>query len=373
MMDGHASTTNGLMEGHVELDDNINFWASFSVSPHVVVEPEHSIHHHEQQIAQHMSLFAEQPLRREICSVEVTHELAPSPPSKVRCVRSQGEILVIAKNFSDTRNLLLNGQDPQNYPREIRYNDLGPDVSTILDELSELCSSHPAFEEDLTRCIDESRTSESFEACWGGLLERYDLSDNAYLHSLYSIRNKWVPMYLRDTFCVQISPLQRSQTFDKVIEKHFTSKTSLRLAVRQLEQALSSNWEKDAQADYITMFEKPFLRTAGSSISDEFGFEIRAKCEEPSAARYNDLCHEAVRCAKEGATSAEFYAIAKEGFQKTLADIVSAKQKRGEQTLQSFKIAQKKNLRRPGKTTPKKDFSSRALKRTTSPEETYYM
>ncbi|KAI0494002.1 hypothetical protein KFK09_024133 [Dendrobium nobile] len=851
MMDGHANSSNGLIEGHVELDDNINFWASFGVGPHVVVEPDHSIQHHEQQMDLHMA-YSEHPSRRELCAVEVdpriepyvgmefdsgeaaktfyiayagkvgfsvriarsrrskcnesvimlrfvcskegfsrekriiagkktrkraasiregckamlevirrgdekwvvtklvkehnhevgmpskvhyiategdaellpfvgmefeslemaktfyyayasrvgfearvrqsrrslhdeslkmlklvcskhryhsgrdengddgrkgsnqdpskegcnalfeivrkeadvwmvsklelehTHELTPSPPSKVRCVRSQGEILVIAKNFSDTRNLLLNGQDSLNYPREIRYNDLGPEdannlleyfkktqtdnpaffyavqyeqnncmtnifwadakarmayhyfgdavtldmtykndkdfiplvlftgvnhhlqplvfgsaflvdesetsflwlfetwiaamfsrppvslitslnwaidtvvakvfpgtrhffcrkhvVSTILVELSDLCSAHPVFEEELTRCIDDSRTSESFEACWNAILVKYDLNDNVYLHSLYSIRNKWVPLYLRDTFCVQISPLQRSQTFDNVIEKYCTSKTQLRLAVRQLGLALSSNCEKEAQADYITMFDKPFLRTAspmekqaaniytrtvfdrfqeefveslgyhvdkvedgmpckyqvsrnedaegtytvvvnvsenkahcsccmfeasgilcrhalkvfiivgirtlpkeyilkrwtkyakGSSLSEEFGLDIRANCEEPSVARYNDLCLDAIRCAKEGATSAEFYSIAKEAFQKAIAEIISAKQKRGEQTLQSFKIAQKKNLKRPGKTTtPKKDSSSKTFKRTTAPEENDYM
>lgn len=553
-----------------------------------------------------------------------THELTPSPPSKVRCVRSQGEILVIAKNFSDTRNLLLNGQDSQNYLREVRYNDLGPDdanslleyfkktqadnpaffyavqyeqnscmtnmfwadararmayryfgdavtfdmtykndkdfiplvmftgvnhhlqpvvfgcaflvdesetsfswlfeqwltamlsrppvslitslnwaiatavakvfpntrhifcrkhvVDTILEELSDLCSTHPAFEEEFTRGIEESRTRELFETRWAAILEKYDLCDNAYLHSLYAIRNKWVPLYLRDTFCVQISPSQRSQAFDKVIEKYFTSKTPLRLAVRQLGQALSSNCERDAQADYITMFDKPFLRTASpmekqaaniytrtmfdrfqeefveslgyhvdkvedgvpskyqvsrngdaegsytvmvnasenkahcsccmfevsgilcrhalrvfiivgirtlpkeyilkrwtkhskcSSLSEELGFEIRANCEEPSAARYNDLCRDAIRCAKEGATSAEFYSVAKEAFQRAIAEIVSTKQKRGEQTLQSFKIFQKRNLKRPGKgTTPKKDSSIRGLKKGTSPEEDDYL
>ena len=53
------------------------------------------------------------------------HELSPPPPSRVRCVRSQGEILVIAKNISDTRNLLLNRQESNSFPREVRYNDLG--------------------------------------------------------------------------------------------------------------------------------------------------------------------------------------------------------------------------------------------------------
>ncbi|KAG0502114.1 hypothetical protein HPP92_002186 [Vanilla planifolia] len=556
--------------------------------------------------------------------LEHTHELAPSPPCKVRCVRSQGEILVIAKNFSDTRNLLLSGQDSQIYPREIRYNDLGPDdannllehfkrtqtenpaffysvqcgqsncmtnilwadakarmayhyfgdaitfdmtyksdkdfmplvmftgvnhhlqpvvfgfgflvdeseasfvwlfeqwlkamfsrppvslitilswaiaaavskvfpstrhffcrrhiLRTIMEELSDLCSTHPVFIEELTGCVEESTTMESFESCWNVILEKYDLGNNAYLRSLYGIRDKWVPLFLKDTFCVQVSQSQRSEAFDKIIEKYCTSKTPLKVAVRQLGQALANNYEKEAQEDYVTMFDKPFLRTAspiekqaaniytrtmfdrfreefieslgyhvekiedgavskyqvarnettegtfivtfdasdrkvhcsccmfeawgllcrhalrlfiivgvrilpkdyilkrwtkhakGSSLSEELGFEIRSNGEEPSASRYNDLCHDAIRCAKEGAASAEVYSVAKEAFQRALAEIISAKQKRGEQTLQSLKKAQKKNPRRPGKATPKKDVSNnKTSKGTASPEENDYI
>ncbi|XP_044397311.1 protein FAR1-RELATED SEQUENCE 7 isoform X3 [Triticum aestivum] len=77
--------------------------------------------------------------------LEHTHELNPAPASSVCCVRSQGEILVIAKNFADTRNLLLNGQDSQPR-REIRYNDLGPeDAQSLLEYLKKVQAEDPAF------------------------------------------------------------------------------------------------------------------------------------------------------------------------------------------------------------------------------------
>ncbi|PKA66380.1 Protein FAR1-like sequence 5 [Apostasia shenzhenica] len=847
-MDGSGNAGNGLMEGHVDLDDNINFWATFGVSPHVVVEPENSIQHHEQQIEPQLE-FSEQPVRRELCLVEVdpriepyvgmefdsgeaaktfyiayagkvgfsvriarsrrskcnesiimlrfvcskegfsrekriiagkktrkraasiregckamlevirrgdekwvvtklikehnhevgmpskvhyiategdaelvpyvgmefeslemaktfyyayasrmgfearvrqsrrslhdeslkmlklvcskhryhsgrdengddgrkglvpdpsregcnalfeivrkdadvwmvskleldhTHELAPSPHSKVRCVRSQGEILVIAKNFSDTRNLLLSSQDSQGYPREIRYNDLGPEdaqnlleyfkktqmdnpaffyalqyeqnncmtnifwadakarmayhyfgdsvtldfsyknnkdfmplllftgvnhhlqpvifgcallvdeseasfiwlfeqwlaamlshypvslvsifswaianaaakvlpntrlifcrkhiLSTLLDELPELCESHSIFEEELTGCVEECRTIELFESRWSSIINKYDLRDNAYFRSLFGIRDKWVPLYLRDTFCVEASASLRSETFDKVVEKYCNAKSPLRVAVRQFGQSIANSCEKEAQADYITLFEKPFLRTASpmekqasgiytrimfekfqeefveslgyhvdkiedgthgkyqvarnedvagaytvtfnpsenkaqcscsmfevsgilcrhvlrvfmiagvralpneyilkrwmknaksAYIFEEFGVETRANSEESSAARYADLYRDAVRCAKEGATSPELYCVAKEAIQKAIAEVVSAKQKRGEQILQSFKRAQKKGMKKPAKATIKKDDSSKLLKMTTSPENDF--
>uniref|UniRef100_A0A0A9D4X8 Protein FAR1-RELATED SEQUENCE n=1 Tax=Arundo donax TaxID=35708 RepID=A0A0A9D4X8_ARUDO len=77
--------------------------------------------------------------------LEHSHELNPAPASRVRRVRSQGEVLVIAKNFTDTRNLLLNGQDSQ-HPREMQYNDLGPeDAESLFEYLKKAQAGDPAL------------------------------------------------------------------------------------------------------------------------------------------------------------------------------------------------------------------------------------
>ncbi|KAJ8512868.1 hypothetical protein OPV22_003302 [Ensete ventricosum] len=547
--------------------------------------------------------------------LEHNHELKPSLPSKVRCVRSQGEILVIAKNFADTRNLLLNGQGSQ-YPREIRYNDLGPDdaqnlleyfkktqadnpffyyavqiennncmtnifwadskarmayyyfgdvvrfvtkyindkelmpivmftgvnhhqqpvvfgcalmvdeteasftwlfenwlvampalppvslitelnrtiasvvaktlsqthhcfckvhiLSAIQEELPDLFSEHIPFQGELKACIDESVTIESFESCWDAMINRYCLKENAYMQSLYNIRHQWVPVFVKQTFLAEVPGSQRCENFDKVIEKYFTTKTPLRTAVRQLSQTLANRYEKEAQAEFVTLFEKPFLRTASPMekqaagiytrsifarfqeefveslgyhvdkiedepiskyrvmrneiddeiysvdfnstenkahcscfmfefsgilcrhalrvfiingvralpnnyilkrwtkhaksgfVLDDYGIELRGNAEDPSIAQYNDLCRDAIRCAREGATSTEFYAVAKDALQRAENEIVSAKQKRGQQTLQSFITSQKKQTKKVVKITPNKDASGKNLKKLTS-------
>lgn len=547
--------------------------------------------------------------------LEHNHELKPSPPSKVRCVRSQGEILVIAKNFSDTRNLLLNGQD-SHYPREVRYNDLGPEdaqnlleyfkklqienpsfyysvqtesnncmtnifwadskarmayyhfgdavrfdttyrndkdlipivmftgvnhhlqpvvfgcallvdeteasliwlfeqwlatmpapppislttelnrtitsavakalrqtshcfcrmhvLNTIQEELPDLFSEHVPFERELRTCIDECETVDSFESSWDAIMDRYGLKQNTYMQSLYSIRHQWVSVFVKQTFLAEFPGSQRSETFDKVIEKYFTTKTSLRVAVRQLAQTIASQYENEAQADFVTLFEKPYLRTASpmekqaagiytrtifdrfqeefveslgyhvdkvddgpvskyrvtrnedgnklytvdfdvskneahcscfmfelsgilcrhalrvfivngvrslpkyyilkrwtkhaksGSVLDDHGVELRRNTDDPSIARYSDLCHDAIKCAREGATSAESYTLAKDALQKAVNEIVSAKQKRGQLTLQSFISSQKKQTKKVGKITPNKDASGKNLKKLSS-------
>ncbi|XP_072977568.1 protein FAR1-RELATED SEQUENCE 9-like [Typha angustifolia] len=545
--------------------------------------------------------------------LEHTHELTPVPPSRVRCVRSQGEILVIAKNFADTRNLLLNGQD-SHYPREIRYNDLGPEdaeslleyfkktqaenpaffyavqvennnlmtnifwadaksrmayhhfgdavrfdtrykndkelipivtftgvnhhvqpvvfgcallvdeseasftwlfenwlaampapppvslvtelnramatavakalpgtrhffckkhiLSTIEEELPDLFSEHTPLEGELRKCI-ESEAAEMFESCWESIMEKYGLKENEYLQSLYDIRHQWVPVYMKETFLAEVSVSPSSEDLDKVIEKYFTTKTQLRVAVRQLGQALASRYEKEAQADFTTMFEKPVLITSSpiekrgadvytrtifdkfkeefdgslyctadtiedgaikkfsvkklvgdednnivtfstsenrthctcckfefcgilcrhairvllkenvrilpndhilrrwtkyaksGSLLDQF-VELRGSTEDPSTARYNDLCRDAIRCAKEGATSTDFFKVAKHALQKAVDEVISAKQKQEQKTLQYSAQPEKKHTKKHGKVTPKKDASGKTVKRSAS-------
>lgn len=68
---------------------------------------------------------------------------------------------------------------------------------------------------------------------------------------------------------------QKLDDFDKVVQKYFTTKTPLRVAVRQLEQALANRYEKEAQKDFVTMFNKPFLRTASSVEKQAAGIYTR--------------------------------------------------------------------------------------------------
>ncbi|KAF8747275.1 hypothetical protein HU200_013265 [Digitaria exilis] len=540
--------------------------------------------------------------------LEHTHELNPAPASKVHCVRSQGEVLVIANNFADTRNLLLNGQDTQ-HPREMRYNDLGPEdaqslfeylknrqdedpsffyavqhekngqasnvfwadakarmsyyhfgdavrfetafrknkefipiviflgvnhhaqpivfgCALLLDEseasftwlfekwldamhmcapislLTELnqgmaaaiakvlpdthhiiCEKHildtvkeelhgnfpdlEPFVADLRKCIDGSRIEELFESDWNSVIINHGLQNNRLLQSLYDIRQQWVPAFTKRVFY----PRNQMPTTCENIEKYFSSKTELRVAVWQLGEAICGSFQAEVQADCITMYQRPPLSTAspvekhGSSIftstifgifqgqfADSFGYhaerledetvhkyrvtryegdddihtvsfdpdqstvncscclfesygilcrhalrifiiegvralpkayilkrwtkyakniitydnyvDLRGDREDPSTAKFNDLCCDAMKCAKEGSKSSEIYAIAKDALHKAFDEVVrSSKNFRGQQNLQSCAASLKRPIKKFGKA---KDSSAKSLKRSAS-------
>ncbi|KAG2576994.1 protein FAR1-RELATED SEQUENCE 5-like [Panicum virgatum] len=544
--------------------------------------------------------------------LEHTHELNPAPASRVHCVRSQGEVLVIANNFADTRNLLLNGQDSQ-HPREMRYNDLGPeDAQSLFEYLKKrqdedpsffyavqhgkngqsanifwadakarmayyhfgdavrfetayrknketipiviflgvnhhvqpvvfgcallideseasftwlfekwleamhmgppislvtefnrvmataiakvlpdtyhiFCEKHildtvkeglhgmfpdlEPFINDLRKCIDGSRIEELFESGWNSVIIKHGLGNNELLQSLYDIRQQWAPAYTKKVFYPGNQMPTTCENIEKVVEKYFSSKTELRVAVWQLGEVISSSFDAEVQADYFTMFQMPPLSTAspvekqGSSIftstifglfqgqfAESFGYyaerledetvhkyrvtryegdeetytvsfnpdqstvncscclfescgmlcrhalwifiiegvralpkayilkrwtkhakniitsenytDLRGDHEDPSTVRYNDLCCDAVKCAKEGSKSSEIYAIAKDALHKALDEVIrSSKNFRGQQNLRSCTMSIKRPIKKFDRA---KDSSCKSLKRSTS-------
>ncbi|GJN12355.1 hypothetical protein PR202_ga30626 [Eleusine coracana subsp. coracana] len=154
--------------------------------------------------------------------------------------------------------------------------------------------------------------------------------------SLYGIRRQWAPAYTKKSFNPRnLLPLACGN-IEKVIEKYFSAKTQLSVAVWQLGQAITNSFETEVQADYLTMFQMPELRTA-SPVEKQ------------------------VKCAKEGSKSSEIYKIAKEVLKKALDEVVlSSENFREQQNQQSCTTSLKKTTKKFGKA---KGSSGNILKR----------
>lgn len=128
--------------------------------------------------------------------------------------------------------------------------------------LPHVYQSHPTFEVEFRRCINESETMEEFESRWGSLLEQYFLMDDEWLQSVYEARQQWVPVYMRDTFFAEVMSTAdgddgRTLFFDGFIN----AATTMQLLIKQHEKAISSWHEKELQADDDTINTMPVLKT----------------------------------------------------------------------------------------------------------------
>ncbi|XP_006664437.1 protein FAR1-RELATED SEQUENCE 5-like [Oryza brachyantha] len=128
-------------------------------------------------------------------------------------------------------------------------------LSRTKQKLCHAYSEHPALRDELESCVIGSETISTFEASWMSIIEKYDLRKNTWLQAIYNIRQKWVPLYMMDTFFAEISPTHKLETMNDFYKKYFNTKTTLEVFLNQLDLTMASRYENEAQADIDTWFE----------------------------------------------------------------------------------------------------------------------
>ena len=129
------------------------------------------------------------------------------------------------------------------------------------EKLAHIYQSHPTFETEFKKCINETGTINEFESSWVLLLERYFVMDNEWLQSMYNARQQWVPVYMRDTFFGELSITEGNGGLNSFFEGFVNASTTLQMLIKQYEKAVASWHEKESKADYDTGNTTPVLKT----------------------------------------------------------------------------------------------------------------
>ncbi|XAR73086.1 hypothetical protein NMG60_11019950 [Bertholletia excelsa] len=130
------------------------------------------------------------------------------------------------------------------------------------EKLAHVCHTHPAFEMEFNKCINETETVSEFESSWESLIERYYLLDNEWLQSMYVARHNWVPVYMRDTFFGEFSRTDcGGDSINSFFDGFVIASTTIQLLIKQYEKAISSWNEKETKADHDTINTLPVLKT----------------------------------------------------------------------------------------------------------------
>ncbi|KAJ3669942.1 hypothetical protein LUZ60_010266 [Juncus effusus] len=135
-------------------------------------------------------------------------------------------------------------------------------LSRTKQKLAHLYNTHPTLRAELESCVIESKTVDSFEGNWLSIVDRYELRKNTWLQLLFNIREKWVPLYLKDSFFGEMSPTQKMETVNDFYKKHFNSKTSVKVFLTQFDLAMMSWHEEEANSDLDSLRSLPALKTA---------------------------------------------------------------------------------------------------------------
>ncbi|OMO66114.1 hypothetical protein COLO4_30765 [Corchorus olitorius] len=111
------------------------------------------------------------------------------------------------------------------------------------------------------KCIHNVLLPSEFESEWAAIMGKYGLQENSWLKKLYSIREKWIPAYVRSSFCAGMSTTQRSESMNKYFKDYVNASTPMSKFVIQYDKALDARYNKEREQNFKTMNSKPILKT----------------------------------------------------------------------------------------------------------------
>jgi len=131
----------------------------------------------------------------------------------------------------------------------------------IPEYLSHVYHQYNDFSNKFSWCIHGTTTPKEFEMVWFEIMKMYNLEENSWLQRIYAIREKWIPAYVRSTFCAGMSTSQRSESMNKFFKDYLNSSTPMSVFVVQYDKAIDARYDKVREKDYKTKHSRPILKT----------------------------------------------------------------------------------------------------------------
>lgn len=134
----------------------------------------------------------------------------------------------------------------------------------------------------LNKAVFGSLTISEFETLWGEMTSQHNLRENKWLQVLYEDRQRWAPVYLKDTFFLGVLPVREDESstafFDGYVHKH----TSLKELLDKYDLALHRKYLKEAMEDFESRSLSFELKTKSNfelQLSKVYTKEMFRKCQ----------------------------------------------------------------------------------------------
>ncbi|XP_060202353.1 protein FAR1-RELATED SEQUENCE 5-like, partial [Lycium barbarum] len=147
------------------------------------------------------------------------------------------------------------------FPNSVHHFCMWHIEKKIPEHLSHVYHQFDDFKSKFSWCIHATTTPEEFETTWAEIIKTYNLEENSWLQRIYAIREKWIPAYVRTTFCAGMSSSQRSESMNKFFEDYLNSSTPMSVFVVQYDKAIDARYDKIREKDYKTKCSRPILKT----------------------------------------------------------------------------------------------------------------
>ncbi|XP_040988969.1 protein FAR-RED IMPAIRED RESPONSE 1-like [Juglans microcarpa x Juglans regia] len=105
-------------------------------------------------------------------------------------------------------------------------------LKKVPEKLSSYASYKSGMKNALMKCVYDTQSVEEFEKSWDQLITTYNLHENAWLKSLYTEREHWVPVFLKECFWAGMSTTQCSESMNAFFDGYVHAKPNLKRVCR---------------------------------------------------------------------------------------------------------------------------------------------
>ncbi|KAI3443657.1 hypothetical protein Pfo_000322 [Paulownia fortunei] len=132
------------------------------------------------------------------------------------------------------------------------FREVGPNLSHKLTEFE-------VFLMKFKKCANRSWTIKEFEKRWQKMVNKFDLSDDKWIQSLYEDRRRWIPTYMKNVFLGGFCTVERSQSVASYFDKYLQKETTIEEFIDQYKLFLHERCEEEAKAEIETQHTRPTL------------------------------------------------------------------------------------------------------------------
>ncbi|XP_059639684.1 protein FAR-RED IMPAIRED RESPONSE 1-like [Cornus florida] len=121
------------------------------------------------------------------------------------------------------------------------------------------------FKGFFNKCL-HCESMDDFKFTWSDMISRFDLENNAWLKSLYELREKWCPAFSMNTFTLHTKSTQRSETMNNVLHMISTKTMTLREFVQHYEEQCEKMRFAESDEDFRSKHSQVQPKLVGSAI-----------------------------------------------------------------------------------------------------------
>lgn len=118
-----------------------------------------------------------------------------------------------------------------------------------LKHLAHAASGFADFDDDLRKCIFDSETEADLLKAWSAMLQKYGLSENAWLQQRFEEREKWAAAYGRTTFSADLNNAWRLDNLSDELGTYLNSEKDIPIFLAQFDRLLAARRNEELEAN----------------------------------------------------------------------------------------------------------------------------